>query len=379
MVEYLEKFALLNKKQFGFQSRKSSTDAVLYLIEKIIGNIEDNDTGAVFLYLAKAFNSFSHEIFLKKDENFNLSQSTILLLKSFLENQTQCVKLGIDLSDKITINHGFPQWTVLGLLIFLLYVNDFSEKLEGENDVVQFADDTSIICKFECNENIPHNIEKILEQTDKYLTENQHTLNADKTEMLFFTNRTNSDPEFFFEGEIIKPAHACRHLGVQIDSNLTFENHLNSVLRKMANAIRSLYRVRSQIPLKVRIDVFKSVVLSHLSFSGVFLQTLAVKNVNRQINWGIKVCYFCQKFDHSIDLLIKDRILPVELFISKVSLMKLQTDIRQWETSDNFKMFTDRHNVRQNKRTNQIIIKKKTKPKWSNKPLILKSVQKWNK
>ena len=74
LVEYLEKFALLNKKQFGFQSRKSSTDVVFYFIEKIIGNMEDNNgTGAVFLDLAKAFNSISHEIFLKKAENFNLS------------------------------------------------------------------------------------------------------------------------------------------------------------------------------------------------------------------------------------------------------------------------------------------------------------------
>ena len=96
---------------------------------------DNNDNGAVFLDLAKAFNSISHVIFLKKAENFNLSQSTFLFLKSFLENRTQCVKLGIDFSDKININHGVPQGTVLGLLIFRLYVNDFSEKLEGENDV----------------------------------------------------------------------------------------------------------------------------------------------------------------------------------------------------------------------------------------------------
>ena len=83
LVKYLEKFALLNKKQFGFQSRESSTDAVLHFIEKIIGNMEDSDTGAVFLDPAKTFNSISHEIILKKAENFSLSQSAILLLNFF--------------------------------------------------------------------------------------------------------------------------------------------------------------------------------------------------------------------------------------------------------------------------------------------------------
>ena len=212
LVEHLEKFVLLNKKQFGFQYRKSSTDAVLYFIEKITGNMEDNnDAGAVFLDLAKAFNSISHEIFVKKTENFKLSQSTILLLKSFLENRTQRVNLGIDLSDKITDNHVVPQRTVLVPLIFLLYVNDFSEKMEGEINVVQFADDNSIICKFEHNGNFPPKIEKILEQTDKYLTENQLTLNADKTEMFFFTGHSNSDPEFSYKGKVTKTS-SCMSL-----------------------------------------------------------------------------------------------------------------------------------------------------------------------
>ena len=119
--------------------------------------------------------------------------------------------------------------------------------------------------------------------------------------MLLFTNQTDSDPEFSFKGEVIKPAHVCIYLRVQIDSNLTFKNQPNSVLGKMANANRFLYLVRNQIPLNVRIDVFKSVVLSQFSFSGVFLQTLTLKHKNRisgQVNWGIKVCYIHQNIHH---------------------------------------------------------------------------------
>ena len=89
-------------------------------------------------------------------------------------------------------------------------------------------------------------IDKI-EQTNKYQTENQLTSIAEKTDVILF-KYTNSDPEFTFKGEVIKPGYACRYLGVQIDSNLTFENHLISVLSKMANAIPSLYLVRNQIP-----------------------------------------------------------------------------------------------------------------------------------
>ena len=76
LVEYLEKFALLNKKQFGFRSGNSSSDVVLHFIEKIIGNMEDNnDTGAVFLDLAKAINSISHEILRSFSRKLNISTS----------------------------------------------------------------------------------------------------------------------------------------------------------------------------------------------------------------------------------------------------------------------------------------------------------------
>ena len=91
-------------------------------------------------------------------------------------------------------------------------------------------------------------MKKILKQTNKYLTENPLILNANKTQMLFFKNHTSSALEFDFKDEIIKPFHACRYLDVHIDKTLAYENHLNSVSTKMANAFGSLYLLRNQIP-----------------------------------------------------------------------------------------------------------------------------------
>ena len=123
----------------------------------------------------------------------------------------------------------------------------------------------------------------------------------------------------------------------------------------MAATIRSLYLVKNHIPLEIRLQVFKSLVLSHLSFSGVYLQTLSAKNIqriNRQINWGIKVCYMRRNFSHCRDILLKSHVLPAELIISKFSILKLHTDLNQRMLSDTFKQCGNRQQLKQNKGQN---------------------------
>ena len=180
----------MNKEQFGFQNKKSSTDAILFFTETVVENHENGEnTAVIFLDLAKAFNSISHKTILKKAECFNFSEPAVNLLRSFLEERSQCVKISTAISENIFVNHGVPQCTVLGSLIFLLYVNDVSEKIKGDFELVQFADDTSILCRYEPRETIATKIENILLKTDSYLKENQLTLNADKKELLYFSTR----------------------------------------------------------------------------------------------------------------------------------------------------------------------------------------------
>ena len=305
----------MNGTQFGFRRHKSSTDAVLHLIEALQENYDNLKISvAVFIDLSKAFSSISHEIFLKKIEAYGFSESAVELFASFLKNRQQCVKTNDVYSEWLETNHGVPQGTVLGPLVFLLYFNDFREKLQGNFDIIQFADDT----KFHFSRNNVNELEKyvseILEKTDNYLKQNKITMNTGKTELLCLSEEHENFDPIVFRGQEIKPQNHCRYLGIIIDSNLNFHVQLNKVLSNMATAIRSIYLLRYQLPLKARLMLFKSLVLSHLTFSALFqkLNFSAMQRINRQINWGIKVCYMRKKIERSTDLLVKSDNLPAE-------------------------------------------------------------------
>ena len=131
MLEHVEKYEINNKNKFGFLKRKSLNDTVISLRKSVNSLLEENETVAsIFLDLAKTFNSISHKIFLEKFAKYGFSTESIAMLESFLSNRKHCVKNGIEYSNWVTINHGVPQGTGLGPLIFIMYINDSPEKIK---------------------------------------------------------------------------------------------------------------------------------------------------------------------------------------------------------------------------------------------------------
>ena len=287
----MQKEKILNGTQFGFQKHKSSTDAVLHLIEALQENY-DKLKISVAVDRAKAFNSISHENFLKKIEA-----------------------------------HGFSESAV-----------------DCQNNVSELE---------KC-------VSEILEKTDNYLKQNKLNMNTGKTEIFRVSKENENFNPIVYRGQEIKPQSHCRYLGIMIDSKLNFHVQLNKVLSNMATAIRSIYLIRYRLLLKARLMVFKSLVLSHLTFNALFFQNLKfceMQRINRQINWGIKVCYMRKKFERSTDLLVKSNILPAELLISQMSVSKLRNDISILK-SDGTESFSLSGNVlvRKNNRTEQLIL-----------------------
>ena len=101
--------------------------------------------------------------------------------------------------------------------------------------------------------------------------------------MVFRNEKLPIIETFDFKGHRLEASEKCRYLGVIIDTELTYQNQINKVISKMASAIRSLYLVRYQVPLKTRINLFKSLVLSHLDFSAFFqnLPSYSIDRINK--------------------------------------------------------------------------------------------------
>ena len=119
--------------------------------------------------------------------------------------------------------------------------------------------------------------------------------------------------------------------------------------------------------------------LSHLSFSAIFFQNLSAKNLkrlNRQINWGIKVCFLRKKYDKARDLLIQTKTLPAELIIAKMSLIKFYYDIARPENPENFHGYLSLH---QNTRTKQFKVRQNAETSFGMNSIVRQCVQKWNK
>ena len=339
MSEHLDMNITTNKNQFGFQKQKSCLNTIIALTEKINHYVEEKDIVlTIFLDLAKAFNSISLDIFIQKIEKYGFGENARVLLNSFLINRIQCVRNGLVGSDWTIINHGVPQGTVLGPLVFILYVNDFGEEIGKSSNVLQFADDTAILCHEKSEQCLEAKAKKILMETEQYMKQNKLTLNEGKTEIMVFKNEKLPTVKCVeFNSHSSKPTDEVRYLGVVLDKELTYQKQLNNLISKMALAIRSIYLVRNQIPLKARINLFRSLVLSHLEFSAIFFQSLqsySIDRINKQIRWGIKVCFFRTKYDSAHKLLLENKILPGELQIAKTSLNRLFDIVQQTKIQD---------------------------------------------
>ena len=190
------------------------------------------------------------------------------MVKSYLTERYQKITLPNCSSDWIKLYQGVPQGTVLGPLLFNIYVNDMENVNDNQCKIIQYPDDTRIFCSHEEPEKAKSAVEKIVRKLVLYFETHQLTINAEKTEFITFSklskNETVEHLKLQVKDQIIQTSSCVKYLGVYLDRNLTFQNEIKNILRKMATGIKVLYNLQNFFPEKTKLLLLNALVISHL-------------------------------------------------------------------------------------------------------------------
>ena len=192
LSKFLDKFHCLYKKQFGFRNAHSTNHALISITEEIRKALDNNEFSCgVFLDFQKAFDTTNHKILIDKLHHYGIIGATLSWFESYLTNKIQQTIVNDTVSDKIELPHRVPQGSVLGPLLFLIYINDLNEAI-SHSIIHHFADDTNILFSHKSLKKINKCINHDLSQIVQWLRANRISLNASKTEIILFPPKTKT-------------------------------------------------------------------------------------------------------------------------------------------------------------------------------------------
>ena len=233
--------------QFGFRSKHFTLHTLISMTETIRKTIDNGNFGCgIFIDLKKAFDTVNHSILLKKLDHYGVRGVPLQWFDSYLSDRKQYVSVNGSTSDELTITHGVPQGSVLGPLLFLLFIND----LPSVSEVLTFylfADDTNIYFESDDLVHMQKVVNRELRKVRKWLEANRLALNIDKTNFIIFHSPQHKLTDHIvlkIGNKKIKQESYVRFLGVLLDSNLSWNFHLSELSKKLARTAGLFYKIR---------------------------------------------------------------------------------------------------------------------------------------
>ena len=225
---------------------------------------QGNLCGAVFLDMTKAFDTVDHCILLSKLSAIGVSPSSLKWFESYLGYRKQQTSCGNELSDALPVIYGVPQGSILGPLLFLVYINNLTDAVKN-SDVTLYADDTVLYCFSKDPVLLAKNLNEDLSSVSQWLHGNKVTLNLDKTKsMIIGSNRKLSNITSFslsVSDNDINTVPSFKYLGVMISTNFTWVNHIEYISSKINKNLGLLRRIKHLLPYEARLLFYNSLIL----------------------------------------------------------------------------------------------------------------------
>ena len=273
MYTRLYSFVTCNKiiypLQFGFQQYTSVDHALISMTEAIKNTLDNKRIGCgIFVDLQKAFDTVNHKILLAKLEHYGIRGNVLEWFRSYLSDRLQYVSVNGKRSYPLHINCGVPQGSVLGPLLFLLFINDLPN-VSRHLKFYLFADDTNIYYDSDTIEDLTKKVNNELKYVKRWLDANKLSLNIDKTNFVIFHSSRNPIPlniAIKIGKKHIAKVKYIKFLGVLLDEHLTWRYHITELSKKLARTCGILFKVRHLLPRSALTILYNSLFLSFLQY-----------------------------------------------------------------------------------------------------------------
>ena len=270
LYKFLTQHNILYDLQFGFRSRHSTNHALINILEEINKSLDDKmSVCGLFVDFQKAFDTVNHSVLLDKLTTYGIRGPALDWLKTYLLHRTQFVSIQGHKSDTLPQPHGVPQGSVLGPLLFLIYINDLNRAIKYSR-VYHFADDTNLLNISNSPKQMQKRVNIDLKLLYRWLLANKISLNCSKTELIIFPRRGGNPTNFQFRirlnGHRIFPSEYIKYLGVYLDCNLSGKYHCTILHPKLSRACGMLSKARHYIPEKELISLYYAIFSSHLTY-----------------------------------------------------------------------------------------------------------------
>lgn len=261
ITTYLERASILSDSQYGFKKGVSTVDAFLDYSEFLYQCLDEKKhVVSVFADFSKAFDTVNHNILLTKLKCYGISVTALNWFKSYLHNRKQCVRIGSVNSQYLNITGGVPQGSVLGPILFLLYINDLP-RVTPLLKTILFADDTTLSASHSDFHNLVTTLNLELSNFSTWTKANRLSLNTDKTSSMLFSNRIsleNADSVVSLNNTNISFLHSSKFLGVTVDSRLRFNEQISSLCCKLSKTVGIFYKLSFYLPKSSLIRLYYS-------------------------------------------------------------------------------------------------------------------------
>lgn len=328
LIEHLERNGCLSNRQYGYRRKRSTAYAVTDLVEKV-RRLQDSRgrkfVGALMLDLSKAFDCLAHHLLLKMLPRFGMCDNSTRLIASYLTGRKQCVKIGFFLSDEKELTCGVPQGSLLGPILFDMYVNSICDQIDAF--VVQYADDTAVVRRANSLEQLYRLLIQDLLTLSAFFKSLGLKLNVGKTDFLVFgCNGPGEHILLLPDGTRIAASQEVKYLGVYIDSKLKFDKQNKTRLNTLRQSVKTMRAIRGHVTQDVAIDLLHATFYCYTDYCDFIWKqspdTVVSKKCEVQHRYMLRAVFKRGVTTHTAELYLASGAITLDLR-SKMHLLQL--------------------------------------------------------